>query len=177
MPEHGQFHQVQLAVGQQVPIQQQHSSQIQQQIIQTIPQHALQAIQSATVPGQTIQNAQLSTMQNPTQVIIRAPSLTPSGQINWQTIQLQNIQNLSGVQIQNAQQLAVTPVSSSNSGGTTIAQITPVTVTGGTINLSAAQLASVPNLQTVNIGSLSSGGVQVQGIPVAIANLAGMIIL
>lgn len=173
MPEHGQFHQVQLAVGQQVPIQQQHSSQIQQQIIQTIPQHALQAIQSATVPGQTIQNAQLSTMQNPTQVIIRAPSLTPSGQINWQTIQLQNIQNLSGVQIQNAQQLAVTPVSSSNSGGTTIAQITPVTVTGGTINLSAAQLASVPNLQTVNIGSLSSGGVQVQGIPVAIANLAG----
>ncbi|XP_032902006.1 transcription factor Sp4 isoform X2 [Amblyraja radiata] len=173
MPEHGQFHQVQLAVGQQVPIQQQHSSQIQQQIIQTIPQHALQTIQSATVPGQTIQNAQLSTMQNPTQVIIRAPSLTPSGQINWQTIQLQNIQNLSGVQIQNAQQLAVTPVSSSNSGGTTIAQITPVTVTGGTINLSAAQLASVPNLQTVNIGSLSSGGVQVQGIPVAIANLAG----
>ncbi|XP_051871364.1 transcription factor Sp4 isoform X2 [Pristis pectinata] len=181
LPEHGQLHQVQLAVGQQMPIQQQHSSQIQQQIIQTIPHHALQTIQGAAVPGQTIQNvqqqalqnAQLSTMQNPTQVIIRAPSLTPSGQINWQTIQVQNIQNLSSVQIQNAQQLTVTPVSSSSSGGTAIAQITPVTVTGGTINLSAAQLASVPNLQTVNIGSLSSGGVQVQGIPVAIANLAG----
>ncbi|XP_078277815.1 transcription factor Sp4 isoform X2 [Rhinoraja longicauda] len=168
LPEHGQFHQVQLAMGQQVPTQQQHSSQIHQQIIQTIPQHALQAIQSATVSGQNVQNAQLSTMQNPTQVIIRAPSLTPSGQINWQTIQLQNIQNLSGVQIQNAQQLTVTPASSSNSGGTSIAQLTPVTV-----NLSAAQLASVPNLHTVNIGSLSSGGVQVQGIPVAITNLAG----
>ncbi|XP_062899810.1 transcription factor Sp4 isoform X2 [Mobula hypostoma] len=180
LPEHGQL-QVQLASGQQVPLQQQQSSQIQQQIIQTIPHHALQTIQSAAVPGQTLQNvqqqalqnAQLSTMQNPTQVIIRAPSLTPSGQINWQTIQVQNIQNLSSVQIQNAQQLTVTPVSSSSSGGTAVAQITPVTVTGNTINLSAAQLASVPNLQTVNIGSLSSGGVQVQGIPVAITNLAG----
>ncbi|XP_072910188.1 transcription factor Sp4 isoform X3 [Hemitrygon akajei] len=180
LPEHGQL-QVHLASGQQVPLQQQQSSQIQQQIIQTIPHHALQTIQGAAVPGQTLQsvqqqalqNAQLSTMQNPTQVIIRAPSLTPSGQINWQTIQVQNIQNLSSVQIQNAQQLTVTPVSSSSSGGTAVAQITPVTVTGNTINLSAAQLASVPNLQTVNIGSLSSGGVQVQGIPVAIASLAG----
>ncbi|XP_069769964.1 transcription factor Sp4-like isoform X2 [Narcine bancroftii] len=168
LPEHGQLHQVQLAVGQQV--QQQYSSPIQQQIIQTIPHQALQTIQSGAVAGQTNAQQQLSTMQNPTQVIIRAPSLTPSGQINWQTIQLQNIQNLSSVQIQNAQQMTVTPVSSSNSGGTAIAQITPVTVTGGAINLSATQL---PNLQTVNIGSLSSGGVQVQGIPVAIANLAG----
>ncbi|XP_067859762.1 transcription factor Sp4 [Heptranchias perlo] len=181
LQEQGQLQQVQLAVGQQIPIQQQQSSQIQQQIIQTIPHHALQTIQNAAVQGQTIQtvqqqalqNVQLSTLQNPTQVIIRAPSLTPSGQINWQTIQVQHIQNLSNVQIQNAHQLTVTPVSSSNSGGTAIAQITPVTVTGGTINLSAAQLASVPNLQTVNLGSLSSGGVQVQGIPVAIANLAG----
>ncbi|XP_072365313.1 transcription factor Sp4 isoform X1 [Scyliorhinus torazame] len=168
-PEQGaQLQQVQLAVG-------------QQQIIQTIPHHAVQTIQGAAVQGHTVQtvqpqalqNVQLATLQNPTQVIIRAPSLTPSGQINWQTIQLQNIQSLSNVQLQNAQQLTVTPVSSSNSGETAIAQITPVTVTGGTINLSAAQLASVPNLQTVNIGSLSSGGLQVQGIPVAIANLTG----
>uniref|UniRef100_UPI00398EA5C5 transcription factor Sp4 n=1 Tax=Pristiophorus japonicus TaxID=55135 RepID=UPI00398EA5C5 len=179
LQEQGQLQQVQLAVGQQIPIQPQPSSPIQQHIIQTIPHHALQTIQSAavqtiqTVQQQALQNVQLSTFQNPTQVIIRAPSLTPSGQINWQTIQVQNIQSLSNVQIQNAQQLTVTPVSSSNSGGTAIAQITPVTVTGGTINLSAAQLASVPNLQTVNIGSLSSGGIQVQGIPVAIANLAG----
>ncbi|XP_067865044.1 transcription factor Sp4 isoform X2 [Heterodontus francisci] len=173
LQEQGQLQQVQLAVGQQLP------SQLQQQIIQTIPHHAVQTIQGAAIQGQTVQtvqpqglqNVQLSTLQNPTQVIIRAPSLTPSGQINWQTIQVQNIQNLSNVQIQNAQQLTVTPVSSSNSGETAIAQITPVT--GGTINLSAAQLASVPNLQTVNIGSLSSGGVQVQGIPVAITNLAG----
>ncbi|XP_067865050.1 transcription factor Sp4 isoform X3 [Heterodontus francisci] len=172
LQEQGQLQQVQLAVGQQLP------SQLQQQIIQTIPHHAVQTIQGAAIQGQTVQtvqpqglqNVQLSTLQNPTQVIIRAPSLTPSGQINWQTIQVQNIQNLSNVQIQNAQQLTVTPVSSSNSGETAIAQITPVT--GGTINLSAAQLASVPNLQTVNIGSLSSGGVQVQGIPVAITNLA-----
>ncbi|XP_078094704.1 transcription factor Sp4 isoform X2 [Mustelus asterias] len=159
---------------------QEQGTQLQQvqQIIQTIPHHAVQTLQGAAVQGQTVQqqalqNVQLSTLQNPTQVIIRAPSLTPSGQINWQTIQLQNIQSLSNVQLQNAQQLTVTPVSSSNSGETAIAQITPVTVTGGTINLSAAQLASVPNLQTVNIGSLSSGGLQVQGIPVAIANLAG----
>ncbi|XP_041039997.1 transcription factor Sp4 [Carcharodon carcharias] len=175
LQEQGQLQQVQLAVGQQLP------SPLQQQIIQTIPHHAVQTIQGAAVQGQTVQtvqqqalqNVQLSTLQNPTQVIIRAPSLTPSGQINWQTIQVQNIQSLSNVQLQNAQQLTVTPVSSSNSGETAIAQITPVTVTGGTINLSAAQLASVPSLQTVNIGSLSSGGLQVQGIPVAIANLAG----
>uniref|UniRef100_A0A4W3K9T0 Sp4 transcription factor n=1 Tax=Callorhinchus milii TaxID=7868 RepID=A0A4W3K9T0_CALMI len=144
------------------------SPQLQQQIVQTVPQRALQALQAAAVQGQA------GHQQSPTQVIIRAPSLTPSGQINWQTIQVQNIQNLSNLQVQSAQQLTVTPVSSSNSGGAaTIAQITPVTVTGGAINLTAAQLASLPNLQTVNIGSLSSGGVQVQGIPVAIANLAG----
>ncbi|XP_048406479.1 transcription factor Sp4 isoform X1 [Stegostoma tigrinum] len=162
LPEAGQ--QLQLPS----PLQQQQIVQAQipqQQAVATIQGQALQAVQPQTL--------QLSTLQNPTQVIIRAPSITPSGQINWQTIQLQNIQNLSNVQIQNAQQLTVTPVSSSNSGETAIAQITPVTVTGGTINLSAAQLASVPNLQTVNIGSLSSGGLQVQGIPVAIANLTG----
>ncbi|XP_060680688.1 transcription factor Sp4 isoform X1 [Hemiscyllium ocellatum] len=160
LPSALQPQQQQQIVQAQIPQQQQ-----QQQTVTTIQGQALQAVQPQTL--------QLSTLQNPTQVIIRAPSITPSGQINWQTIQLQNIQNLSNVQIQNAQQLTVTPVSSSNSGETAIAQITPVTVTGGTINLSAAQLASVPNLQTVNIGSLSSGGLQVQGIPVAIANLTG----
>nr|XP_033786792.1 transcription factor Sp4 isoform X2 [Geotrypetes seraphini] len=156
---------------QQIQIQ-----QPQQQIIQAIPQQSFQL-----QPGQTFQTLQQQPLQNiqlqavsPTQVLIRAPTITPSGQISWQTVQVQNIQSLPNLQVQNAglpQQLTITPVSSS--GGTTIAQIAPLTVAGTPITLNAAQLASVPNLQTVSVANLGAAGMQVQGVPVTITSVAG----
>ncbi|XP_037746496.1 transcription factor Sp4 isoform X1 [Chelonia mydas] len=162
-------------VGQPI-LQQIQIQQPQQQIIQAISPQSFQ-LQS----GQTIQTIQQQPLQNvqlqavsPTQVLIRAPTLTPSGQISWQTVQVQNLQSLSNLQVQNAglpQQLTITPVSSS--GGATIAQIAPMAVAGTPITLNAAQLASVPNLQTVSVASLSAAGVQVQGVPVTITSVAG----
>ncbi|KAF4792983.1 Transcription factor Sp4 [Turdus rufiventris] len=169
----GSLQQVQI-VGQPI-LQQIQIQQPQQQIIQAIPPQSFQ-LQS----GQTIQTIQQQPLQNvqlqavsPTQVLIRAPTLTPSGQISWQTVQVQNLQSLSNLQVQNTglpQQLTITPVSSS--GGTTIAQIAPVAVAGTPITLNAAQLASVPNLQTVSVANLSAAGVQVQGVPVTITSVA-----
>lgn len=160
-------------VGQPI-LQQIQIQQPQQQIIQAI------SPQSFQLQGQTIQTIQQQPLQNvqlqavsPTQVLIRAPTLTPSGQISWQTVQVQNLQSLSNLQVQNAgipQQLTITPVSSS---GGTIAQIAPVAVAGTPITLNAAQIASVPNLQTVSVANLGAAGVQVQGVPVTITSVAG----
>ncbi|XP_053266145.1 transcription factor Sp4 [Podarcis raffonei] len=161
-------------VGQPI-LQQIQIQQPQQQIIQAISPQSFQ-LQS----GQTIQTIQQQPLQNvqlqavsPTQVLIRAPTLTPSGQISWHTVQVQNLQSLSNLQVQNAglpQQLTITPVSSS---GGTIAQIAPVAVAGTPITLNAAQIASVPNLQTVSVANLGAAGVQVQGVPVTITSVAG----
>ncbi|XP_066571669.1 transcription factor Sp4 isoform X2 [Amia ocellicauda] len=164
-----QIQQVQI-VGQPM-LQQIQIHQPQQQLLQGLSQQAIQL-----QPGQTIQtiqqqpmqNVQLQAMQSPTQVLIRAPTMTPSGQISWQTVQVQNIQSLQNLQVQNAglpQQLTLTPVTS-NAGGT-FAQITPLTLGGTPITLNAAQLSSMPNIQTVNIANLGAG-VQVQGVPVTI---------
>uniref|UniRef100_A0A8D1WBD4 Sp4 transcription factor n=1 Tax=Sus scrofa TaxID=9823 RepID=A0A8D1WBD4_PIG len=160
-------------VGQPI-LQQIQIQQPQQQIIQAIPPQSfqLQSGQIQTIQQQPLQNVQLQAV-NPTQVLIRAPTLTPSGQISWQTVQVQNIQSLSNLQVQNAglsQQLTITPVSSS--GGTTLAQIAPVAVAGAPITLNTAQLASVPNLQTVSVANLGAAGVQVQGVPVTITSVA-----
>ncbi|XP_063159818.1 transcription factor Sp4 [Candoia aspera] len=161
-------------VGQPI-LQQIQIQQPQQQIIQAISPQSFQ-LQSGqtiqTIQQQSLQNVQLQAL-SPTQVLIRAPTLTPSGQISWQTVQVQNLQSLSNLQVQNAglpQQLTITPVSSS---GGTIAQIAPVAVAGTPITLNAAQIASVPNLQTVSVANLGAAGVQVQGVPVTITSVAG----
>lgn len=161
-------------VGQPI-LQQIQIQQPQQQIIQAISPQSFQ-LQSGqtiqTIQQQSLQNVQLQAL-SPTQVLIRAPTLTPSGQISWQTVQVQNLQSLSNLQVQNAglpQQLTITPVSSS---GGTIAQIAPVAVAGTPITLNAAQIASVPNLQTVSVANLGAAGVQLQGVPVTITSVAG----
>ncbi|XP_053323666.1 transcription factor Sp4 isoform X2 [Spea bombifrons] len=153
---------------QQIQIQQPH-----QQIIQAIPQ-SFQLQSGQTIQAlQQLQNVQLQAL-SPNQVLIRAPTLTPSGQISWQTVQVQNIQSLQNLQVQNPglqQQLTLTPVSTSS--GTTIAQIAPVTVAGTPITLNAAHFTSVPNLQTVSVANLGAAGVQVQGVPVTITSVGG----
>ncbi|XP_048059485.1 transcription factor Sp4 isoform X4 [Megalobrama amblycephala] len=119
-------------------------------------------------PGQTLQpvqqNLQLQAFQNPTQVLIRTPTLTPSGQISWQTVQVQN----AGM----PQQLTLAPVASNASGGT-FTQIAPLTLGGSPITLTAAQLPSGTGVQTVNIAGLGTAGVQVQGVPLTITGVQG----
>ncbi|MGH0148388.1 UNVERIFIED_CONTAM: hypothetical protein FKN15_039510, partial [Acipenser sinensis] len=168
-----QIQQVQI-VGQPM-LQQIQIHQPQQQLIQGLSQQAIQLQPGQTVQTiqqQPLQNVQLQAVQSPTQVLIRAPTLTPSGQISWQTVQ---VQNLSNVQLQNAglpQQLTFTPVTSNATGGT-FAQITPLAVGGTPITLNAAQLASLPNIQTVNIANIGGAGVQVQGVPITITGVTG----
>ncbi|MBN3281897.1 SP4 factor, partial [Polyodon spathula] len=159
-----QIQQVQI-VGQPM-LQQIQIHQPQQQLIQGLSQQTIQLQPGQTVQTvqqQPLQNVQLQAVQSPTQVLIRAPTLTPSGQISWQTVQ---VQNLSNVQLQNAglpQQLTFTPVTSNATGGT-FAQLTPLAVGGTPITLNASQLTSLPNIQTVNIANLGAAGVQVQGV-------------
>lgn len=153
----GQIQQFQI-VGHPV-LQQFQIQQPQQQVVQGSIQ-----IQ----PGQTLQpvqqNLQLQAFQNPTQVLIRTPTLTPSGQISWQTVQVQN----AGM----PQQLTLAPVTSNASGGT-FTQIAPLTFGGSPITLSAAQLPSGTGVQTVNIAGLGTAGVQVQGVPLTITGVQG----
>ncbi|KPP70315.1 hypothetical protein Z043_110865, partial [Scleropages formosus] len=109
-------------------------------------------------------------------VLIRAPTLTPSGQLSWQTLQVQNVASLPSVQVQNAgvPQLTLAPVTSSASAGAgSFAQIAPITLGGTPITLNAAQLTSGPNIQTLNIANLGAAGVQMQGVPVAITGVQG----
>uniref|UniRef100_A0A672M9B1 C2H2-type domain-containing protein n=1 Tax=Sinocyclocheilus grahami TaxID=75366 RepID=A0A672M9B1_SINGR len=148
------------------------SGQIQQfQIVghPVLQQIQIQSPQQQVVQGsiQTLQpvqqNLQLQAFQNPTQVLIR-PTLTPSGQISWQTVQVQN----AGL----PQQLTLAPVASSSSGGT-FTQIAPLTLGGSPITLSAAQLPSGTGVQTVNIAGLGAAGMQVQGVPLTITGIQG----
>lgn len=155
-----QFHIVSHPMLQQIQIQQpQQQTQAQQQ-----PQQLVQgSIQLQ--PAQTLQqNVQLQAFQNPAQVLIRAPTLTPTGQISWQTVQVQN----AGM----AQQLTLAPVASSPSGGA-FTQIAPLAIGGTPITLNTAQLASGTGMQTVNIAGLGTAGVQVQGVPLTIAGVQG----
>lgn len=178
--QQGQIQHVQI-VGQPI-LQQIQIQPAQQQLLQGLPQQAIQLQPGQTVQAlqqQSLHNVQLQAVQSPTQVFIRAPTLTPSGQISWQTVQVQNFQGLPNVQVQNAgvpQQLTLTPVTSNASGGT-FAQIAPIALGGTPITLNAAQLTSVPNIQTVNFANLGAAGVQVQGVPVTITGVQGELLL
>ncbi|TSO47168.1 Transcription factor Sp4 [Bagarius yarrelli] len=157
-----QFHIVSHPVLQQIQIQQPQQVQAQQQTQQLV-QGSIQ-LQPAQTLQPLQQNVQLQAFQNPAQVLIRAPTLTPTGQISWQTVQVQN----AGM----AQQLTLAPVASSPSSGT-FTQIAPLTIGGTPITLNTAQLASGTGVQTVNIAGLGTAGVQVQGVPLTIAGVQG----
>ena len=81
--------------------------------------------------------------------------MTPSGQITWQTFQVQGVQNLQNLQIQNtaAQQITLTPVQT-----LTLGQVAAGgALTSTPVSLSTGQL---PNLQTVTVNSIDSTGIQ-----------------
>ncbi|CAK6966999.1 transcription factor Sp3-like isoform X2 [Scomber scombrus] len=97
--------------------------------------------QDMNAAGQTLQSVQLV---NPGTFLIQAQTVTATGQIQWQTFQVQGVQSLQGLQLPQgqgqAQQLTLAPV-----------QTLPLGQTGQ---------VSLPNLQTVTVNSVSQSGVQ-----------------
>ncbi len=149
---------------QQIQLQPQAQSQGQAQGQQQ-PQH-IQTLQLA--PGQTLQPIQA--FQNPAQVLIRTPTLSPSGQITWQTLQLPGGVSLQGgLGTAMPQQLTLAPVA----GGTTVGSGGLVSLSGAPLTLSAAQINPGSGVQTVSIAGLGTAGVQVQGVPLTITGLQG----
>ncbi|XP_069735643.1 transcription factor Sp1 isoform X1 [Phaenicophaeus curvirostris] len=179
---------VALQSGQQKEGDQSQQSQQQQILIQ--PQlvqggQTIQALQTTPLSGQpfaaqaisqdTLQNLQLQAVPNSGPIIIRTPTVGPNGQVSWQTIQLQNLQ----VQNPQAQTITLAPMQGVSLGqsGSTSTTLTPIaSLPSGTVTVNAAQLSSVPGLQTINLSALGASGIQVhqlQGLPLAIANTAG----
>lgn len=129
------------------------------------PQH-IQTLQLA--PGQTLQPIQA--FQNPAQVLIRTPTLSPSGQLTWQTLQLPSGVSLqSGLGTAVPQQLTLAPVA----GGSPVGSGGLVSLSGAPLTLSAAQINPGSGVQTVSIAGLGAAGVQVQGVPLTITGIQG----
>lgn len=101
--------------------------QLQQVPIQTANG---QVVQSVATSGHGLQNMQVI---NPGTFIIQAQTVTPSGQIQWQTFQVQGVQNLQNLQLPTAppQQITLAPVQT----------------------LSLGSSGQIPNLQTVTVNS------------------------
>ncbi|CAK6954183.1 transcription factor Sp3a isoform X2 [Scomber scombrus] len=107
--------------------------------LQQVPVHTSngQVVQSVT-DGQGLQNVQLI---NPGTFIIQAQTVTPSGQIQWQTFQVQGVQNLQNLQLPTTppQQITLAPVQTLSLGSN------PVSISTG----------HIPNLQTVTVNSVA----------------------
>ncbi|XP_029422180.1 transcription factor Sp1 isoform X3 [Nannospalax galili] len=168
------------------------NQQTQQQIL-IQPQlvqggQALQALQTTPLSGQTfttqaisqetLQNLQLQAVPNSGPIIIRTPTVGPNGQVSWQTLQLQNLQ----VQNPQAQTITLAPMQGVSLGQTSSSNttLTPIasaaSIPAGTVTVNAAQLSSMPGLQTINLSALGTSGIQVHqlpGLPLAIANAPG----
>ncbi|XP_074081899.1 transcription factor Sp1 [Macrotis lagotis] len=166
--------------------QQQQQILIQPQLVQG--GQALQALQAAPLSGQTfttqaisqdgLQNLQLQAVPNSGPIIIRTPTVGPNGQVSWQTIQLQNLQ----VQNPQAQTITLAPMQGVSLGqtGNSNTTLTPIasaaSIPAGTVTVNAAQLSSMPGLQTINLSALGASGIQVHqlpGLPLTIANATG----
>ncbi|RMB90331.1 hypothetical protein DUI87_33217 [Hirundo rustica rustica] len=131
-----------------------------------------QTFATQAISQDTLQNLQLQAVPNSGPIIIRTPTVGPNGQVSWQTIQLQNLQ----VQNPQAQTITLAPMQGVSLGqtGSTSTTLTPIlSLPSGTVTVNAAQLSSVPGLQTINLSALGASGIQVhqlQGLPLAIAN-------
>ncbi|XP_026151778.1 transcription factor Sp3a isoform X1 [Mastacembelus armatus] len=94
-----------------------------------------QVVQSVATAGQGLQNVQLI---SPGTFIIQAQTVTPSGQIQWQTFQVQGVQNL---------QLPTTPTQQ-----ITLAPVQTLSLGSNPVSISTGQ---IPNLQTVTVNSVT----------------------
>lgn len=136
---HNHLQQIQVSSSNATTISQpilQLSGDSQTQVTQVAPGQDLTA-----TAGQTLQSVQLV---NPGTFLIQAQTVTATGQIQWQTFQVQGVQSLQGLQLPQgqgqAQQLTLAPV-----------QTLPVAQPGQ---------VSLPNLQTVTVNSVTQSGAQ-----------------
>ncbi|XP_061600050.1 transcription factor Sp3-like isoform X2 [Cololabis saira] len=124
---------------QQIQVSSANATTISQPILQLSGDTQAQ-VQDLTAGGQTMQSVQLV---NPGTFLIQAQTVTATGQIQWQTFQVQGVQSLQGLQLPQgqgqAQQLTLAPV-----------QTLPLTQTGQ---------VSLPNLQTVTVNSTTQSGI------------------
>ncbi|KAI1899526.1 hypothetical protein AGOR_G00062700 [Albula goreensis] len=114
--------------------------------LQQVPAQTSEAQVQGLSQQQTIQNLQLI---NPGTFLIQAQTVTPSGQIQWQTFQVQGVQNLQNLQLPNApaQQITLAPVQTVALGQ------------GGTLGSSPVSISTsqIPSLQTVTVNSAQAG--------------------
>uniref|UniRef100_A0A8C7URB4 C2H2-type domain-containing protein n=1 Tax=Oncorhynchus mykiss TaxID=8022 RepID=A0A8C7URB4_ONCMY len=136
-------------------IQQVIVGQVLQQI-QIQPQNQVTHTHTHTQP-----HTHTHTHTHSTSVLIRTPTLSSSGQITWQTLQLPG-----GMSV--PQQLTLAPVGGGAVGGGGFVQLG-----GAPLTLSAAQINPGSGVQTVNIAGLGTAGVQMQGVPLTITGLQG----
>ncbi|KAM9708484.1 transcription factor Sp3-like isoform 3-T3 [Menidia menidia] len=129
---------------QQIQVSSSNATTISQPILQLSGDGQAQVAQGQDLTagaGQTLQSVQLV---NPGTFLIQAQTVTATGQIQWQTFQVQGVQSLQGLQLPQgqgqAQQLTLAPV-----------QTLPLGQTGQ---------VSLPNLQTVTVNSVTQSGVQ-----------------
>ncbi|XP_041858263.1 transcription factor Sp3a isoform X3 [Melanotaenia boesemani] len=125
-------------------LQQGFIQQNQEQNVQVSPAQPIIQLQQVPVQttnsqvvaagGQNLQNVQLI---NPGTFIIQAQTVTPSGQIQWQTFQVQGVQNLQNLQLPTTppQQITLAPVQ--------------------TLSLGSISAGQIPNLQTVTVNSVA----------------------
>ncbi|XP_076119906.1 transcription factor Sp3a isoform X2 [Alosa pseudoharengus] len=134
-------------------LQQQNQVQgIQVSSAQPIIQLQQVPLQSADGQVQGTQNVQLI---NPGTFLIQAQTVTPSGQIQWQTFQVQGVQNLQNLHLQTApatQQITLAPVQTLSLGQGATLGSSPVSIASG----------QIPNLQTVTVNSVAQAGIQFQ---------------
>ncbi|XP_042357218.1 transcription factor Sp3-like isoform X2 [Plectropomus leopardus] len=128
---------------QQIQVSSSNATTISQPILQLSGDSQSQVAQGQdlTAAGQTLQSVQLV---NPGTFLIQAQTVTATGQIQWQTFQVQGVQSLQGLQLPQgqgqAQQLTLAPVH--------------------TLPLGQTGQVSLPNLQTVTVNSVAQSGVQ-----------------
>ncbi|XP_022056816.1 transcription factor Sp3-like isoform X1 [Acanthochromis polyacanthus] len=131
---------------QQIQVSSANATTISQPILQLSGDSQAQVAQVAqgqdlTAAGQTLQSVQLV---NPGTFLIQAQTVTATGQIQWQTFQVQGVQSLQGLQLPQgqgqAQQLTLAPVQ--------------------TLPLGQPGQVSLPNLQTVTVNSVAQHGVR-----------------
>uniref|UniRef100_A0A1A7Y4N8 Sp3a transcription factor n=1 Tax=Iconisemion striatum TaxID=60296 RepID=A0A1A7Y4N8_9TELE len=117
----------------------QHNQEQNVQVSSAQPIIQLQQVPIQTTNGQVLatgaQNLQNVQLINPGTFIIQAQTVTPSGQIQWQTFQVQGVQNLQNLQLPTTppQQITLAPVQ--------------------TLSLGSIGAGQIPNLQTVTVNS------------------------
>lgn len=121
---------------QQIQVSSSSASSLSQPILQ-LSGEAAAAGQDLSEAGQNLQGVQLV---NPGTFLIQAQTVTATGQIQWQTFQVQGVQSLQGLQLGQGggQQLTLAPVQ--------------------TLPLGQTSQVSLPNLQTVTVNSALQSG-------------------